>query len=188
MFHVYDKKHLDRIPRRYTVEAGKTLEDAAWAPARDAGVYDLVVFGPNGFVRTFAGNTQAAGSARLELNVRYDAAGNRVLAVLTNAGAQAFDATITPNAYRADGPWKVALGAGETAESPFNVAASANWYDFTVSAAGWVRRFAGRVRERREFAERSSDGDVGPTHPVRDSGYDCLVFRRPACRSRSTRR
>ena len=25
VFHVYDKLHLDRIPRRYTVEAGKSL-------------------------------------------------------------------------------------------------------------------------------------------------------------------
>src|SRR5262249_22369138 len=28
VFHVYDKRHLDRIPRRYTVEAGKTITDA----------------------------------------------------------------------------------------------------------------------------------------------------------------
>jgi hypothetical protein len=27
VFHVYDRKHLDKIPRRYTVEAGKTLSD-----------------------------------------------------------------------------------------------------------------------------------------------------------------
>ena len=26
VFHVYDKLHLDRIPRRYTVEPGKQLE------------------------------------------------------------------------------------------------------------------------------------------------------------------
>eukprot|EP01032_Pedospumella_encystans_P022129 gene22130-25081_t len=49
VFHVYDKLHLERIPRRYTVEAGKSLSDL-WTPAPgDQGKYDLWVLGPNGW-------------------------------------------------------------------------------------------------------------------------------------------
>ena len=54
VFHVYDKLHLDRIPRRYTVEAGHMLDDE-WAVGND-GLYDLWVLAPNGFHRHFKGD------------------------------------------------------------------------------------------------------------------------------------
>ena len=54
VFHVYDKTHLDRIPKRYTVEAGQMLDDE-WAIGAD-GRYDLWVLAPNGFHRAFSGN------------------------------------------------------------------------------------------------------------------------------------
>jgi phospholipase C len=145
VFHVYDKKHLERIPRRYTVEAGKSLEDAAWNLALDAGAYDLFVLGPNGFVRTFSGNVRAEGGAELGLELRYDAALGRVLLVLTNAGSSPAEASVLPNAYQHDGPRQVLLKPGDTVESAFDVAASGNWYDFTVTAPGFERRCAGRL-------------------------------------------
>src|SRR3546814_9692091 len=46
VYHVYDLHDLDAIPRRYTVEAGSSLDDE-WNLAGD-GSYDLEVFGPNG--------------------------------------------------------------------------------------------------------------------------------------------
>jgi phospholipase C len=58
VFHVYDKLHLDRIPRRYTVEAGRMLDDE-WAVGDD-GLYDLWVLGPNGFHRHFKGDLDKA--------------------------------------------------------------------------------------------------------------------------------
>ena len=51
MFHVYDCVRLDQPPRRYTVEPGKSLE-GDW----QAGAYDVCVYGPNGFFRSFAGS------------------------------------------------------------------------------------------------------------------------------------
>jgi phospholipase C len=62
VFHVYDRRHLDRIPRRYTVEAGKSLDDQ-W-PAVPA--YDLAVFGPNGFLRELKGRAGVDVAVRLE--------------------------------------------------------------------------------------------------------------------------
>jgi phospholipase C len=55
VFHVYDRSHLERIPRRYTVEAGRSLTDR-W---ETTGQYDLWVMGPNGFVREFSGKAEA---------------------------------------------------------------------------------------------------------------------------------
>ena len=55
VFHVYDKLHLDRIPRRYTVESKEEIQDT-WDLSED-GAYDLWVYGPNGFVREFSGQS-----------------------------------------------------------------------------------------------------------------------------------
>ena len=48
VFHVYDELHLTRYPRRYTVEAGKSLSDSWEAQSDDQGRYSLWVLGPNG--------------------------------------------------------------------------------------------------------------------------------------------
>lgn len=142
VFHVYDKKHLDLIPRRYTVEPGKMLEDAWDAPA-DGGDYDLWVYSTNGFVRTFGGNT--ATGARLETQVCYDVRQGAVYAKVANGGAAAASVTLQANAYRTDGPWTLDVPAGKVAEQHWALADSGNWYDFTVTADGVERRFAGRV-------------------------------------------
>jgi len=145
VFHVYDRKHLERIPRRYTLEAGKLLEDSAWNDPSDGGAYDLDVYGGHGFVRTFKGNAKTAASAALELRVRYDVNGDTVRAELLNAGVTAVEVTIAANAYRKDGPWTLSVKPNETALQSWKLTESGNWYDFTASAADFERRFAGRL-------------------------------------------
>ena len=105
VFHVYDRLHLDRIPRRYTVEAGKTLDDTAWTAPDDGGSYDLDVYSANGFVRTFKGNVRKAGAAALNLQVAYDVRGGTVRAQLRNLGTVWVKFRIVANEYRTDGPW-----------------------------------------------------------------------------------
>jgi len=141
VFHVYDKNHLDLIPRRYTVEAGKMLEDAWDVPA--GGDYDLWVYSTNGFVRTFAGN--GATGARVEAQVCYDVQQGAVYAKVANHGDAPARVTLQANAYRTDGPWDLDVPAGKVAEQHWPLADSGNWYDFTLVADGLERRFAGRV-------------------------------------------
>ncbi|WP_459616075.1 phosphocholine-specific phospholipase C [Bordetella sp. 2513F-2] len=142
VFHVYDKKHLDLIPRRYTVEPGKTLEDV-WDASADGGDYDLWVYSSNGFVRTFGGNT--ATGAPVEAQVCYDAQKGAVYVKVANGGAAAASVRLEANAYRKDGPWTLDVPAGEVVERHWQLASSGNWYDFTLLADGVTRRFAGRV-------------------------------------------
>ncbi|MBV7485535.1 phosphocholine-specific phospholipase C [Bordetella sp. BOR01] len=142
VFHVYDKNHLDLIPRRYTVEAGKMLEDDWDAPA-DGGDYDLWVYGTNGFVRTFSGNSGTG--AKVEAQVCYDVKEGSVYAKVANNGTAAARVTLQANAYRTDGPWALDVPAGQVAEQHWVLADSGNWYDFTLEADGLARRFAGRV-------------------------------------------
>jgi phospholipase C len=153
VFHVYDQNNLNAIPRRYTVEAGKELNDNAWSTTSTSGNYNLWVYGPNGFLRTFSGNALTGIPA--ELQVCYDAANGAVYAKVSNTGTQALQVALAPNAYAnifADGPWTLNVPAGGKAEQSWTVSGNANWYDFTVSGAArpgapatFLRRFAGRV-------------------------------------------
>jgi len=147
VFHVYDKLHLDRIPRRYTVEAGKQLQDYWNTDAGDGGKYELWVYSTNGFVRSFQGDALAhdAASFKPEVQVCYEPANGQVYLKVHNGGTAAGSVTVTANAYRTDGPWALDVAAGETGTLHWNLDDSGRWYDFTVAAGAIERRFAGRV-------------------------------------------
>src|SRR5262249_4960834 len=146
VFHVYDKLHLDQIPRRYTVEAGKELEDDFWNfVTRDNGYYDLWVYGPNGFVRSFSG-TVVPTRVKIDIELSYDVANASLGILVCNKGGDQETLTVSANAYRADGPWTLTAPAGGTAERSWSIANSGCWYDFTVAGAlKFERRFAGRL-------------------------------------------
>jgi phospholipase C len=131
VFHVYDKLHLDRIPRRYTVEAGKKLDDA-WTPHADEGRYNLWVYGPNGFVREFRGTV---GQGHPELVLQYDPAN----CAIELTASRHDSLTLQPNAYRTEDP------APLQAKQRWTLVGSHGWYDFTVSGANFEHRFAGRM-------------------------------------------
>jgi phospholipase C len=147
VFHVYDQLHLDRIPRRYTVEAGKSLTDV-WSSSADGGAYNLWVYAPNGFVRSFAGNSNSwsASSFKPETLIAYNTALSQLLLQIRNHGTQANTITVTPNnEFLEVGVQTAAVPAGGTTEVQLSLKTSANWYDFTASATNFVRRFAGRM-------------------------------------------
>jgi phospholipase C len=149
VFHVYDRNNLAAIPRRYTVEAGKSLVDT-WAPAA-AGAYDLWVLGPNGFHRHFTGNARrvaSAGQPNPEVVLSYDAAGRQLRVQLTNTGPVAASFWLAANAYFPATPTTAVVVARGTTTLALPLAASGGWYDFSVKSsnqAGWSRRFAGRM-------------------------------------------
>jgi phospholipase C len=154
VFHVYDKLNLDRLPRRYMVEPGKSLDDA-WAAATDnSGFYDLWVLGPNGFHRHFKGDLNAlrTSGANPEVRVCYDIANGNVYLEMLNAGTNAARFTVRAKAYRNDGPWGATVAGGAKAEQLWELAGSGQWYDFAVTCdadPAYYRRFAGRVETGR---------------------------------------
>ncbi len=151
VFHVYDKLNLDRLPRRYALEAGKTLDDTWSATADNAGLYDLWVLGPNGFHRHFKGDLnalRAGGSALPEVRVCYDIANGNVYLQMSNTGTKAAKFVVQAKAYREDGPWVATVAGGATSEQHWQLADSGRWYDFAVTCDAdptYYRRFAGRV-------------------------------------------
>jgi phospholipase C len=146
VFHVYDKLHLDRIPRRYTVEAGKSLRDTWTAGEGDR--FDLAVFGPNGYLRSFTGNIAEAAAAPL-LTARYDAGGRAVRLRLANSGAAAIGFTLGKDAYGTNPDRQGTVIAGSSTSERWPVAKSEDWYDLTVIAPGMTARLAGRVETGR---------------------------------------
>jgi phospholipase C len=151
VFHVYDHLATGDVPRRYTVEPGKLLNDS-WTPD-GGGNYDLSVFGPNGYFRRFRGKLPASlagGVALPEIRVCYDTANGDVHLELHNIGNISCNVTVSASAYRTDGPWTFALAPGQVQVQQWDLSYSRHWYDFSVSAnvddgTVYLRRFAGRV-------------------------------------------
>ncbi|GKS82546.1 phospholipase C, phosphocholine-specific [Acidovorax sp. SUPP1855] len=167
VFHVYDRLHLDRAPRRYVVEAGKQLDDRWNAGTDDAGAYDLWVLGPNGFHRSFAGQLgalRAPGVPQPEVRVCYDIANGNVHLTLMNAGAAEAVLRVQALAYRQDGPWTATVAPGQAQDLQWDLGGSARWYDFQVTCSalpGFVRRFAGRVETGRDGFSDPAMGQGG---------------------------
>ena len=151
VFHVYDRLHLDRIPRRFAVEAGKQLEDTWNVFATDAGRYDLWVLGPNGYHRGFQGDLAAQlvkNAVEPEVRVCYDIANGNVYLTMMNRGQGEAHFVVRAKAYRNDGPWTATVAAGKSVDLHWDLTESASWYDFVVTCTeqpGFSRRFAGRV-------------------------------------------
>jgi phospholipase C len=142
VYHVYDLKHLDRIPRRYTVEAGKSLADE-WDVIADKGTYDLELHGANGYFHKFAGNIELQ---EPEISLGYDHKKGAISLSVHNPNKLPINLSIVPNAYGYAVPPEFSLVSGNTRKLKWLLKSSGNWYDFSVkSDAGFLRRFAGRV-------------------------------------------
>ncbi|MEK6355133.1 MAG: phospholipase domain-containing protein, partial [Burkholderia cenocepacia] len=160
VFHVYDRLHLDRIPKRYTVEAGKTLTDI-WETTEDSGDYDLWVSAPNGFVREFCGNTIRDVDADILLH--YSINTEELYVEVLNHSSVAINIVIEDMAYRTGGPWALPIAAGNSAQLAFRLSSSKYWYDFNVhlgSNSTWARRFAGRMETGKDGVSDPAIGTV----------------------------
>ncbi len=140
-FQVYDKKHLDRLPRRYAVEAGKSLDDRWQIEGED---FDLYVLGPNGFMRSFTGKASAPLPV---LTARYDAKTKAITLAFDNAGRDLIAAKIGDDLYGVNAPQTINVIAGNQARGRWPVSKSQGWYDFTVAANGATIRLAGRLED-----------------------------------------
>jgi phospholipase C len=144
VFHVYEPDELKPPPRRYTVEARKTLTDS-WQGEE----HDLWILGPGGFHRRFRGG-DASG---LRVATVVDEKGRRLILDLQNKGRAAIEAVVTPQAYAgALRPWRARLAAGAKASHAWPLEATKGWYDLAVTTPadpGFLQRFAGRLENGR---------------------------------------
>lgn len=158
VLHVYDRLHLARVPQRYTVEAGKSLEDS-WSTVAADGRYQLLVLGPNGFAREFAGRLSTEPElAQPEVRLEYDAARDQLVLLAANTGGAACVMRVAQHVYEQP-TFELSLRSnGREVERRWCVLTDANWYDFSVRVdelPGWARGFAGRL-------ENGQDGCSDP--------------------------
>ncbi|WP_029922354.1 phosphocholine-specific phospholipase C [Nevskia soli] len=164
VFHVYDKLHLDRIPRRYGIEPGKTLQDT-WDLTADNGQYDLWVLSHNGWHRHFTGDASILrNGADPEVRVCYDPVNGAVHLDLHNHGSATAHYFIKDNAYYGHADWTIDVAPGDTQTMQWPLVTSFLWYDFTATlvdaAGGFTRRFAGRIETGKSSV---SDPAMGST-------------------------
>jgi phospholipase C len=127
-------------PWTYTVDAGGLAFDT-WS---FTGVYDLSVYGPNGFFRELAGTLDPS-NANLSVRAFYEG-GRGITLEIRNLGAARAEVDIH-DGYRAQ-KQQVAVDAGKSVAWHQALEASFGWYDLTITVASdssFVRRIAGHV-------------------------------------------
>jgi phospholipase C len=153
VFHVYDRLHLERIPRRYTVEARHSMTDR-WEVAEDR--YDLWILGPNGFVREFSANR---GAMTVDVALTYLVAERAIELRLDNPNEKAINCSLASMVYEPHVTRKIDVGAHGTSSVRWGVSATGNWYDLSLLAEqGFVRRFAGRMETGKNSASDPAMG------------------------------
>jgi phospholipase C len=165
-------------PWTYTVGPNAELT-AAWAFTEDSKTaYDLSVYGPNGFLRSFKGSLSDSGNANLQITSAYDAVhGSITLSILNE------EMTFRENAVNSHmgrpippaGPtYKVSILDAYTKETitrelppkaaftqSWPLASTFGWYDFVVevnSDSGFQQRLSGHVETGRDSV---SDPAIG---------------------------
>ena len=84
-------------------------------------------------------------------------------AAISNDGAQPVKVTVVANAYRLrhhDHQTSIVVAPHRTIERRWSLAFSGGWYDFTVTADAFERRFAGRMETGQDSV---SDPAMGMT-------------------------
>jgi len=134
-------------PWSYTVGAEDELAGTLGFSALGAGLgYDFAVYGPNGFLRTFAGSLEGAIAMVLSTAVSYDVEKNLVTLTVANKGSKACVVTVV-NGYT-KGTTKQSVEAGTVWAMTVGLAKTYGWYDLLVQAgdAGeFVRQVAGHL-------------------------------------------
>jgi phospholipase C len=141
VFHVRSGDATD-LPRSYTVEAGKSLSDT-W---KVGAAYDLSVYGPNGFFRSFKGNVGAAHSS-LDVRSGYDKE-DRGGVTLRIANRGAHSAAVTVRDAYTGTEFKELLAPREDLDRDWSLNATHGWYDLIVRIEGdaaFEYRLAGHV-------------------------------------------
>jgi hypothetical protein len=168
--------HPSQPPKKLTVGAGDSLtyqaaitatEADRKKPASDAADeklielnndYNFILYGPNGFVRQFAGNFVPQPTAMVTpclVSASYDLVNGFLNVMMTNAASssQGKDCffTVVDNAYKTGGPWSASLASGQSFTQNVTVTESGNWYDVSVYAdfpqgtPVALRRLMGRI-------------------------------------------
>jgi len=138
------------VPRSYTVEAGKSLDDS-W---KISATYDLSAYGPNGFLRSFKGSFAPGTKKATSLDVRtsYDTEDHGGISLrIINTGKQAVEVRVL-DAYTGE-EFVEYLSPREDMDRDWSLHKFRGWYDLIVRVTGdaaYECRLAGHLETGRD--------------------------------------
>eukprot|EP00750_Incisomonas_marina_P023839 INCI5061.1.p1 GENE.INCI5061.1~~INCI5061.1.p1 ORF type:complete len:955 (+),score=131.17 INCI5061.1:258-2867(+) len=119
-------------PRKFTVEAGKELVASPWQSSDQE--LNIALYGPNGFVRRFEGNTSAGALSGITFSEQPHF--QTVTLKLENPGQPANSScgfvveVVDAGSYGLGGPWNLTAAQPELV---LNLSNSSQWYNFVAS-------------------------------------------------------
>ncbi|VEB40860.1 Non-hemolytic phospholipase C precursor [Chromobacterium violaceum] len=159
---IYANQYRSDGPWQYDVAGGGEIKDYFHAQTYGGGLYDLTVYGPNGFLRRFAGNLRSAMGVLEAVSAVSVVAGVPQLTLqLNNQGAKVATFQVSGNGYGGAAPQQVVVTPGSSQLLSWNLSGVYGWYDFTVTCTGdgsFVRRLVGHV----ETAPPASPAERAP--------------------------
>lgn len=133
-------------PWTYTVGPNAVISDSWAFKANGQTAYDLSVYGPNGFLRSFKGSIFGNNKANLEITSVYDAAHCSITLNIFNQETAACEVNIL-DAYTKE-TIVFELKPGQFLTRAWPLKATFGWYDFVVevnSDSSFQQRLAGHV-------------------------------------------
>jgi phospholipase C len=136
-------------PWTYTVTPGQELSDLwTFTPNEQ---YDLAVFGPNGFYRTFKGQTSGGSNANLDVTEGHNCDQLTIVLNIQNLSLAKSSVTIT-DVYT-NQTTSGTLEPGKGFSKSWSLAKFCGWYDLIVSASSdstFERRISGHIENGRD--------------------------------------
>ncbi|MFZ3000517.1 MAG: phospholipase C, phosphocholine-specific [Undibacterium umbellatum] len=164
-FIVYSKVRSDG-PWYYTVEAGKQIQKEIWNWSSTN--YHLNAYGPNGFMREWAGSTSSL--VKPEIQAVHDSNSGKLVLTLSNVdNVQPCNFTISDNAYGSLTN-TYSLAGGQSLRLEYPLINSFGWYDFSITSnadSQFLRRIAGHVEAASGNSNNNrTDPLIGGNHNV----------------------
>lgn len=141
----------------YAVVAGAQLSDQVQLSDFEQQRYHLCISGPNGFFRGFQGDKN---DPALHISAAYEISGTlskkatgNLLLQLENEGSTKLKINIYDNVYKSKINRALSIAAKGKTTIVLDLKDSANWYDFSITAAGFEtfsKQYAGRVETGEE--------------------------------------
>jgi phospholipase C len=132
-------------PWSYTVGAGSAVTDSYDLSANAGGAYSFSAFGPNGYLRSFAG-AAVKGGASLAITELLDPSGAAITITVENIGAAKATVTVV-DAYMGR-TVSHKLHPDQSFTKEFSLQGSYGWYDLSITLdtdTTFLRRLAGHI-------------------------------------------
>jgi len=138
--------NIDIEPRTYTVGTGAQILDTWALASRGLTGYDLSVYGPNGFLRSFKGSITGSTTIDLDVRTAFHKDGRSIILYLSNQGSKTI--TVQLNDAYSGSVVTLDLKSGDQVFKNLAIEGTFGWYDLileTEQDSGFRYEIAGHI-------------------------------------------